>query len=287
MASKSHRLNLYTAVSIVISSIIGTGIFTSLGFQVAGLPSVFSILVLWIIGGLVAICGALNYGELAVAFPRSGGEYNYLSILYHPLLGFLSAFVSAIVGFAAPAAISSMAFSYYFHTATGINATVLVACSVLVFLTISHSFHLKWSSILQNISTTLNLLLIIFFIVAGLIKGPNAQFSFTTTPAEIKMLFSEPFAVSLVYVYFAYTGWNSAIYIASEISRPEKNLSRSLLYATLLVMALYLLLNFIFLYVTPINDLRGKIDIGFICAHAIFGLAGGKIISLIICVALL
>lgn len=287
MSAKTHKLNLYTAISIVVSSMIGTGIFTSLGLQVAGLPSVFTVLVLWVIGGLVAICGALNYGELAVAFPRSGGEYNYLTILYHPLLGFLSAFVSAIVGFAAPAAISSMAFSYYFHTATGIDATVLVACCVLIFLTITHSFHLKWSSILQNISTTLNILLIIFFIIAGFIKGSHPNFSFTATPAEIKMLFSEPFAVSLVYVYFAYTGWNSAIYIASEISKPEKNLSRSLLYATLLVMTLYLLLNYIFLYVSPINDLKGKIDIGFITAHAIFGLQGGKIISLIICVALL
>src|SRR4030081_2591173 len=98
MNLSAHKLGLFSAISIVISSMIGTGVFTSLGLQVAGLPSVFAIIVLWIVGGIVAICGALNYGELAVAFPRSGGEYNYLSILYHPLLGFLSAFVSAVAG---------------------------------------------------------------------------------------------------------------------------------------------------------------------------------------------
>ncbi len=266
---------------------IGTGIFTSLGLQVAGLPSVFAIMVLWIIGGLVAICGALNYGELAVAFPRSGGEYNYLSFLYHPLIGFLSAFVSAIVGFAAPAALSSMAFSYYFHSATGINAPITVACSVLLILTVLHSLNLKVSSVLQSISTGVNLALILFFIVAGFFKGPHAHFAFTIDAAQIRMLFSQPFAVSLVYVYFAYTGWNSAIYIAGEIAHPKRNLSLSLTLASVLVMILYILLNFIFLLVVPMTNLSGKIDIGFISANAIFGLIGGRIISLIICVALL
>ncbi|HEV7621799.1 MAG TPA: amino acid permease [Flavisolibacter sp.] len=287
MNLSAHKLGLFSAISIVISSMIGTGVFTSLGLQVAGLPSVFAIIVLWIVGGIVAICGALNYGELAVAFPRSGGEYNYLSILYHPLLGFLSAFVSAIVGFAAPAALSSMAFAYYFKSVSGIDATVLTACTVLVLLTLVHSFNLKLSSILQNISTGINILLIVFFIVSGFIKGPHDHFIFTVNSKDISLLFSDPFAVSLVYVYFAYTGWNSAIYIASEISRPERNLSLSLTSATILVMILYILLNLVFLLVTPMVDLSGKIDIGFISANAIFGIAGGKIIAIIICVALL
>lgn len=287
MPAPPHKLKLFSAVSIVISSMIGTGVFTSLGLQVTALPSVFAIIVLWVVGGVVAVCGALNYGELAVAFPRSGGEYNYLSILFHPLVGFLSAFVSAIIGFSAPAALSSMAFAYYFQTVSGINAPVMVACIVLIMLTIIHSFNLKLSSILQNISTTINILLIVFFIVAGFIKGPNDQFVFSVTSADLKLLLSEPFAVSLVYVYFAYTGWNSAIYIASEISKPEKNLSLSLLSATILVMGLYILLNFIFLFVSPMVDLKGQIDIGFISAKAIFGSIGGKIISSIICVALL
>ena len=104
---------------------------------------------------------------------------------------------------------------------------------------------------------------------------------------DIKLLFSEPFAVSLIYVYFAYTGWNSAIYIASEIANPKRNLSLSLLSATLLVMVLYILLNLVFMLVAPMADLKGQIDVGFISAHAIFGNVGGKIISVIICIALL
>jgi APA family basic amino acid/polyamine antiporter len=287
MPATPHKLSLVSAISIVISSMIGTGVFTSLGLQVAGMPSVFAIVVLWIVGGLVAICGALNYGELAVAFPRSGGEYNYLSILFHPLLGFLSAFVSAIVGFAAPAALSSMAFAFYFQSITGIHAITTVAVIVLLTLTIMHSFHLKFSSLLQNGSTFINVALILFLIAAGFAKGPHANFAWSATAADWKLLFSEPFAVSLIYVYFAYTGWNSAIYIASEIARPERNLLLSLLSATVLVMVLYILLNLVFLIVTPMADLSGKIDIGYISAHAIFGVAGGRIISTIICVALL
>lgn len=285
--AQHSKLSLLSAISIVISSMIGTGVFTSVGLQVAGIPSVFAILILWIIGGLVAICGAFNYGELAVAFPRSGGEYNYLSILYHPLLGFLSAFVSAVAGFAAPAALSSMAFAYYFQPISNVHSIKLVACIVLIALTIIHSFHLKLSSWLQNISTIINVSLIVFFIIAGFIKGPHSQFSITASSTDWKLIFTEPFAVSLVYVYFAYLGWNSSIYIASEISKPERNLSLSLLSSTILVMILYILINLVFLLVVPLADLKGKIDVGYIAAHAIFGLAGGKIISMMICVALL
>ena len=285
--AKHGKLSLLSAISIVISSMIGTGVFTSVGLQVSGIPSVFAILILWIIGGLVAICGAFNYGELAVAFPRSGGEYNYLSILYHPLLGFLSAFVSAVAGFAAPAALSSMAFAYYFQPISNVHSIKLVACTVLIVLTIIHSFHLKLSSWLQNISTIINISLIVFFIITGFIKGPHSQFSITASSNDWKLIFTEPFAVSLVYVYFAYLGWNSSIYIASEISKPERNLSLSLLSSTILVMILYILINLVFLLVVPLADLKGKIDVGYIAAHAIFGLAGGKIISMMICVALL
>lgn len=287
MSAPPHKLSLVSAISIVISSMIGTGVFTSLGLQVAAMPSVFAIVVLWVVGGLVAICGALNYGELAVAFPRSGGEYNYLSQLFHPLLGFLSAFVSAIVGFAAPAALSSMAFAFYFQSITGIHAITTVAVIVLLTLTLMHSFHLKFSSLLQNASTFLNVALILLLIAAGFAKGAHVNFAWSAAAADWKLLLSEPFAVSLIYVYFAYTGWNSAIYIASEIARPERNLSLSLLSATILVMVLYILLNLVFLLVVPMASLSGKIDIGYICAHAIFGVSGGKIISTIICVALL
>ncbi|HEY0580119.1 MAG TPA: APC family permease, partial [Candidatus Nitrosocosmicus sp.] len=215
------------------------------------------------------------------------GEYNYLSILYHPLLGFLSAFVSAVAGFAAPAALSSMAFAYYFQSISNVHSITLVACIVLISLTIIHSFHLKLSSWLQNISTIINISLIVFFIIAGCIKGAHSQFSLSASSNDLKLIFTEPFAVSLIYVYFAYTGWNSAIYIASEISKPQRNLSLSLLSATLLVMILYILINLVFLLVVPLTDLKGKIDVGYIAAHAIFGLSGGKIISMIICVALL
>ena len=103
------KIGLATAVSLVIANMIGTGVFTSLGFQVTGVHTFFAVLMLWVIGGIMALCGALVYGEIGAAFPQSGGEYNYLSKLYHPLVGFLSGWVSATVGFAAPVALAAMA----------------------------------------------------------------------------------------------------------------------------------------------------------------------------------
>src|SRR6476619_444259 len=101
-----RTVGFFTACGIVIANIIGTGVFTSLGFQVADIQSGFALLMLWIVGGIAALCGALCYGELSAALPRSGGEYNFLSRIYHPALGFMAGFISGTVGFAAPIALA-------------------------------------------------------------------------------------------------------------------------------------------------------------------------------------
>src|SRR5690349_23915082 len=114
-APPRRAIGFATACSIVIANIIGTGIFTSLGFQLNDIQSGFPLLMLWVIGGIAALCGALCYGELSAALPRSGGEYHFLSKIYHPAFGFMAGFVSATVGFAAPVALAAMAFAQYFH----------------------------------------------------------------------------------------------------------------------------------------------------------------------------
>ena len=121
VSSNPPRISLLTATCIVIANMIGTGIFTSLGFQVGDLPSGFAIVVLWMVGGICAMCGALSYAELAAALPRSGGEYHFLSQIYHPALGFMAGFVSATVGFAAPIALAAMAFGKYFVGVFGVG----------------------------------------------------------------------------------------------------------------------------------------------------------------------
>src|SRR6266403_1525390 len=126
-ASPKRTIGFVTACSIVIANIIGTGIFTSLGFQLTNIQSWFALLMLWVIGGIAALCGALCYGELAAALPRSGGEYHFLSKIYHPALGFMAGFVSATVGFAAPVALAALAFGKYLQGVLGVGSPVLLS----------------------------------------------------------------------------------------------------------------------------------------------------------------
>jgi basic amino acid/polyamine antiporter, APA family len=123
--SSPRKINLFTATCLVVANTIGVGVFTSLGFQVASISSGFALIALWVVGGIFALCGALCYGELAAVMPRSGGEYHYLSKIYHPLVGFLSGWVSVTVGFAAPIAAAAIALGKYFtHVAPGIDTKI-------------------------------------------------------------------------------------------------------------------------------------------------------------------
>jgi APA family basic amino acid/polyamine antiporter len=279
-------IGFYTATSIVIANMIGTGVFTSLGFQVLGTHSVFALLLLWVIGGVVALCGALAYGELAAAMPRSGGEYHYLSKIFHPSIGFLSGWVSVTVGFAAPVALAAMALGNYsskvFH---GLNP-VLIACSVVAALTLIHSTDLKLGSRFQNVFTFLKVILIIIFIICGFTLGNGQPISLMPDAGSWTDILNPAFAVSLVYVSYAYSGWNASAYMAGEIENPQRNLPRSLFRGTLVVMVLYLLLNFIFLYMVPTSELAGQLEVGYIAAGKIFGETGGKIMGAVIALLL-
>src|SRR6266542_6033167 len=162
-----RTIGFVTACSIVIVNIIGTGIFTSLGFQLADIQSGFPLLMLWVIGGITALCGALCYGELSAALPRSGGEYHFLSKIYHPALGFMAGFVSATVGFAAPVALAAMAFGQYFNGVFGAGSPVVLSFVVVWIVTVFHVGNLRVGSAFQNVSTLVKLLLIGALIGAG------------------------------------------------------------------------------------------------------------------------
>jgi APA family basic amino acid/polyamine antiporter len=274
------------AIAIVVSNMIGVGVYTSLGFQAMGINSVLALLFIWITGGIVAICGALTYGELAARMPRSGGEYIFLSKLYHPSFGFLSGFISMTIGFAAPMAILAIALGTYAGNFIAVSP-IIIAISVIVILTILNSSSFRMGTNFNFVATTINIVLIIAFCIFGLFKGSHADFQFTAHSTDIKQIFSAPFAVSLVYVSFAYSGWNSAAYITHQIKDPVKNLPFILIIGTLIVMTLYTFLNFIFLYAVPIPELSGKIDVAFIAAQKIFGETGGKFVAALISIGLI
>ena len=262
------KVSVLTATAIAVADMVGTGVFTSLGFQVRDIPSPFSLMMLWVVGGLVALGGALSYAELAAAFPRSGGEYNFLSRAFRPAIGFMAGWVSATVGFAAPVALAAMAFGQYFDGVFPGAPALALGVGIIWLVSLVHLFGVKSGSALQNISTLVKLGLICVLIVAGLVSADTQSISFSPSTADIGYITGAPFAISLVFVLYSYSGWNAATYIAGEVKNPQRNLPRSILAAVTIVTLLYVALNAVFLYTTPMNELAGQLDVGLIAgAH--------------------
>lgn len=281
-----HKIGFNTAVSVVIANMIGTGVFTSLGFQVINMSSGLAILMLWIVGGVLALCGAFVYGEIGSAFPESGGEYNYLSRLYHPSIGFLSGWVSVTVGFAAPIAAASVALSQYVIKIYPFVNGFLLSAGIIILITVIHSINLKAGSLFQRTFTIIKVICILMFIGFGLFYSPSHAIDFSASAVFGKEIFSAAFAGSLIYVTYAYSGWNAAAYISGEIKNARKNLPRALFTGTIIVLAIYTLLNYVFLYTVPISELKGVIEVGYLSANKIFGEGPGRFMSLVIALLL-
>src|SRR5256886_12810467 len=282
-----RTVGFHTACGIVIANIIGTGVFTSLGFQVADIQSGFALIMLWIVGGIAALCGALCYGELSAALPRSGGEYHFLSEIYHPAVGFMAGFISATVGFAAPIALAAMAFGKYFQGVFNFGSPLALSFVLVWIVALFHFGNLRLGSAFQNVWTAVKLLLIAALIGVGLLVKEKQPISFLPHAADTMSIFSGAFAVALVYVMYSYSGWNASSYIIGEVKNPERNVPRSLLFGTLIVMAAYVLLNAMFLATTPQSELRGQIEVGLIAGKHIFGQNGGRVVGAIICLGLI
>ena len=301
-----RNVSFFTAIAIVVANMVGAGVFTSIGFQAAGFQFAvpkgttfapyFPILMLWLVGGIVALCGALSYGELAAMFPRSGGEYNYLSKVYHPAFGFLSGWVSATVGFSAPVAAAAIALGKYTSSVYPAVDQVVVAVVVLILITLIHSYDIKAGSIFQRYSTLIKVILVIGFILGGFFMTESPEvFTLAPQSGDWTLIFGSAFAVNLAYVSFAYSGWNASAYLSNEIVNPKKNVPRSLFLGTLLVTAIYLLLNYVFLYTIPVTELASKqaadfgtpLEVGYLAANNIFGDALGKTMGLMIALLLI
>lgn len=294
MTPPRRQLGLWVTAAIVIANMIGTGIFTSTGFSAKSLHDPKTILITWILGGVIALCGATCYSELSTMMPKAGGEYVYLREAYHPSLGFVSGWVSLTAGFSAPIASAALSFAAYVSVLThGAINQKLAAVILIAAVTVLHSIDTKVGGRVQAVFTALKVALIVAFIVAGFASGNGDWSHFKSQNGGLSNVFTTSFAMSLMYVMFAYSGWNAAAYIAGEIERPEKTLPRSLLLGTGAVMALYVLLNIIYFYAVPSDTLAGPpdkfapvIEVGATSANALFGAHGGNLITSLIALAL-
>jgi len=269
------KISWFTAAALVVSNMIGTGVFTSLGYQVAFLNNTITILLLWALGGLLALFGTFCYAELGNYYKESGGDYIFLSRAFHPILGYLTSWISLVVGFSAPVSLAALAMSKYLQI-FGWDLGSGFAIWVIVLVAITQSISLKSSSNFQNIFTVIKVLFVLVLIILGLSMAAQGTSSLRWDGSWISEIQHPSFAFSLVFVSFAYTGWNSASYIVSEIKNPKKNLSKALILGTLFVSTVYILLNFVFLKHASIAVLSNQEDVASIAAQNFLGSTGAK-----------
>jgi APA family basic amino acid/polyamine antiporter len=280
MQRSVKKIGWLSAAALVVANMIGTGAFTTLGLQLEGVQNTWSILLLWVAGGGISLLGVFSYAELSTHLPRSGGEYHYLSKLIHPFVGYLSGWVSVTVGFAAAVSLAAMAMGAYLEKVLHWQPTLTALC-VLLGVTAVHSFSIRKSRNFQMLFTVLKVLLVLFLIVTGLVMHNSGDALRWDQSWQMEVT-SPAFGVALVYTIYAYSGWNAAAYIVEEIKRPAVNIPRALIAGTLLVSALYVMLQYAFLRQAPLAALTGEVEVGQIVAEQLFGLFGGQWISLII-----
>ena len=287
-----RRLGVVSATSIVVSNMIGTGIFTIPAYLAGDLGSPSLVIGIWVVGAVLALIGALCYSELSINFPRSGGEYVYLSEAWGPAWGFVDGWVTFFAGFSAPiaaAALAIAAYVGYFWPAVGpeqaaeplfslgfvslqLGGAQLLACGVVVLFTLLNVFNVSRVAELQNVLTAGKLLVLLVFLVLGFAFGDGSWEHFAQA-AERTSSTSLPaqFAISLVFIYVGYSGWNAAVYVAEEIRDPQRTLPKALLFGTVLVAAFFLALNCLYIYANPLADMAGNLAVGATAADALFG----------------
>lgn len=300
MTPPRRQLGFSITSAIVIANMIGTGVFTSTGLLAHGVHDPATILIAWIVGGVLALCGAAAYAELGAMMPEAGGEYVYLSRAYHPAVGFLSGWVSLTAGFSASIAASALAFASYLAKLIPALAPPAaqgaVAITLIALVTSLHAFDTRLGGWVQAGFTTAKVLLIAGFVALGLAFGHGDWDNLHGQHGGLANLTTPSFAIALMYVSFAYSGWNAAAYVAGEVRRPEATLPRSLLAGTGIVMALYVLLNLVFLYAVPSEVLAGPaapsgefhgiVEVGDAAARALLGDRAAALVTSVIALTL-
>lgn len=283
--SNPYKITTLTGLAIVLANMIGTGAFTSLGFQVKSLHLTSTILTLWILGGVIALSGAFSYAEVGSSIKKSGGEYAFLSQLYNPFIGYLSGWISLTVGFTAPIALSAMALISYFPYLS-VNPK-WAAITMMGLITFIHTRNLKISARFQNTSTFLKMLFILFLIIMGALLPGVVPETTSTNATFLKEMISPAFAIALIYVVYSYSGWNAAAYITNEFDNPSKSLPVVLIGGTLIVTILYTLLQYIFLKHLTLGEMEGQLNVAALAAQKMFGKTVGNLFGLAISLSLI
>jgi len=281
-----RRFGLPTATLLVVASMVGTGVFTTTGFLVRDIGSNPAVLACWVVGAAAALAGALSYAELAAALPRNGGEYLLLSRIYHPALGFTAGWITLVVGFCAPIAAAALAFAAYLAAVIPGLPELPAALVLIAVLTGVHCMRIEVGARFQDAFTLGKIALILAFVAGGLLLGEPTR---ALAPGAVpfgRALLSPGFAVGLVFVSYAYQGWNASYYVAEELREPVRWLPLSLVAGTLLVAALYLGLNVVFLGAVPAGDLSGVEAVAHVASVALFGPRAAAVLSLVIAVGL-
>lgn len=288
----SKTLRPVDAVMIVIGNVIGVGIFTTTGFIAADLADAWLIIAVWVLGGGLTLMGALTYGELGAAFPRAGGDYVYLREAYGPLAGFLVGWIGFMI--INPGSIASLALGlveYLLPLVTGQAAEArpvtakAVALGAIVLFSALNVVSLRWASRVQNTVSGLSLLTIVVVVVAGFALGRGDWGHFTY--AEPGVAWPDVFGPAMISVFFTYSGWFVAAYVASEIKAPQRWLPRTLIIGAAVVTTLYVLVNLLYIYALPVPEMRGVVDIMRLVCQALFGFEASALVSAMIVVAIL
>jgi APA family basic amino acid/polyamine antiporter len=281
-----RRLGLGSATALVVANMVGVGVFTTSGFSLADLGRPEWVLLAWLVGGLIAMCGALSYGALARRMPESGGEYYFLSRLLHPSVGFLAGCVSLLAGFTVPIAAAALTMEAYIADSFEVPVSPgWIGTATITVAAVMHGLRPAYGVNLQNIAVVAKVLLILGFIAFGASRLPGLPNQPTLT--TVAKSFDIPaFAVTLVWISFAYSGWNATVYLAGEVRDPDRTLHRSLWLGTVIVTLAYLGLNTVFVYAAPVEELAGKGEVGAIAAQALGGPELRRAVSALVALAL-
>jgi APA family basic amino acid/polyamine antiporter len=288
-----REIGTVTATSIIVANIIGAGIFTTTGIIAAQLPGAGWVMLCWVVGGALALAGALCYAELATRMPENGAEYVYLRRLYHPLLGFLSGWTSFFVGFSAPIAASALGFAEYTFAGldTGLSPTILAvtkkatAVAIIAVFTALHYTGIRHGARVQNLLTALKLVIVVGLAGIGLaLRGGSAPALDFTADGSFEWV---AVGTAMMLVMFSYSGWNASTYIAGELRDPRRALPRSLVGGTITVILLYLAVNLFIFRALTFDEARGTIAIVERAAVSTFGDWMGRGLSMLVALALL
>jgi APA family basic amino acid/polyamine antiporter len=284
------RLGPGSGVGLVVANMIGAGVFVSAGFMAQQLgPG--AILLAWLVGAVLALCGSVAYGSIVRAWPRSGGEYRFLSDLLHPFAGYLAGWTSLLVGFSAPIAASALSAAHFARTLWPSVPPVPFAAALVVSLAALHAAGFRTSTRTQNGLVVLKSALLFGFVAVGLAHAPAYWPAWEPPRPAADVV--PVFATSLLFVSFAFSGWNAAVYVASEFARPRRDVPRAMLLGCLLVAVLYLAVNWVFVAsLTPeqasvaLTFETELVTLGHVVMREALGPAGGAAMSVLTIAAL-